>query len=978
MADRIQQRRDTAARWAQYNPILLEGEVGYVTDDPNQYKIGDGVHTWNELPLRGFDGTLVHELGTSSNAAMSQAVTTMGYGLLSGLIERSVESVHVKEYYESIKFIAVVPNEGYEEDDFSIYALTTHSNRILDEPSMSSLNLWILEDNLSKSQGKEANAVKWAVTGDESYLSKIQFIKAVGTYCTLYAIIDWNPIYNYKNSNGKYAPVVWSTNFSSPTSIMVQKVKSDDPRIVNWNNLCLSVSDVSGEFGVDNNKVVNQKAASSLFGVNNGLSFYYESRASLELKAMRIIKRLYFSSFEDEPKEMGIGALGSSGGDGSRFWFGLGYLDGSSDTYYKYIAIDLLPLDTLPTGVKSFYVEKTYFGKMYVEIDFDAYIELGNTVWSWSTPICKVNNILDKDDELWKSLSVSSYVSGEFDSFLNEELKLDKTYKRVSYDSTGTGYIDNSTGAVTGDLWNYFVYKCNEGDTFNVNINITEGAIGTNICSVYAIYNSDTEFSASSLIQKGPQWDSSAVDYIDSIDIPKNGKAIVFCAQRVGSISALKGAVKTLKGAVEEFRSPKYVMTILLDNDNDNNNLFKNVVVDARLILDDESKHDEFWSGSHSFERNDETYTSPKRLWGICQSINNATHLNWYWMYPNGNYIPWNLSFNFTRGTGKKIEDGVEYFVKKVNLDGYSATLHIVIDWNIVPNVPNVFSGNYLNNDIISVAHDGIIQNILLIQSDIEASPTQFSNMTKLNFGVDGDSITAGNQWSYYVTQYLGFANHHNVGVGSATWACRKQTLNEVEYQTQEYDDEDFAGISSGWQSTSDPLEIQKRCNNCAKVHVQKFIDEVTKGTYPEPDIFAFAMGTNDSNYGSAEEALNGKDLLETNSDIMFTMAGAARWCIQKIMTTYPNCRIFVLAPIQSSDTARNTNNLTKIEILKKICQSLSVQFIDMYSNCGITEKLENGTGIYLSDGLHPNDNGRKLMGAYASAMIRNGYFMPL
>lgn len=76
MADRIQQRRDTAARWEQYNPILLEGEVGYVTDNPNQYKIGDGVHAWNDLPLRGFDGTLVHELGTSETAAMSQKGVT--------------------------------------------------------------------------------------------------------------------------------------------------------------------------------------------------------------------------------------------------------------------------------------------------------------------------------------------------------------------------------------------------------------------------------------------------------------------------------------------------------------------------------------------------------------------------------------------------------------------------------------------------------------------------------------------------------------------------------------------------------------------------------------------------------------------------------------------------------------------------------------------------------------------------------------
>ena len=55
---------------------MLEGEVGYVTDDPNQYKIGDGVHAWNELPLRGFDGTLVHELGDSQTAAMSQQGVT--------------------------------------------------------------------------------------------------------------------------------------------------------------------------------------------------------------------------------------------------------------------------------------------------------------------------------------------------------------------------------------------------------------------------------------------------------------------------------------------------------------------------------------------------------------------------------------------------------------------------------------------------------------------------------------------------------------------------------------------------------------------------------------------------------------------------------------------------------------------------------------------------------------------------------------
>ena len=137
MADRIQQRRDTAARWAQFNPILLEGEVGYVTDDPNQYKIGDGVHAWNDLPLRGFDGTLVHELGDSQTAAMSQqGVTDALIGQMfsriqmvtNGAIISIIERDCIKENYyitsggvetslsgaRTSDFIPVQPNHEYE------------------------------------------------------------------------------------------------------------------------------------------------------------------------------------------------------------------------------------------------------------------------------------------------------------------------------------------------------------------------------------------------------------------------------------------------------------------------------------------------------------------------------------------------------------------------------------------------------------------------------------------------------------------------------------------------------------------------------------------------------------------------------------------------------------------------------------------------------------------------------------------------
>lgn len=42
-------KRGTAARWAEVNPILQQGEPGFVYDS-NRLKIGDGVTAWNDLP----------------------------------------------------------------------------------------------------------------------------------------------------------------------------------------------------------------------------------------------------------------------------------------------------------------------------------------------------------------------------------------------------------------------------------------------------------------------------------------------------------------------------------------------------------------------------------------------------------------------------------------------------------------------------------------------------------------------------------------------------------------------------------------------------------------------------------------------------------------------------------------------------------------------------------------------------------------
>lgn len=250
-----------------------------------------------------------------------------------------------------------------------------------------------------------------------------------------------------------------------------------------------------------------------------------------------------------------------------------------------------------------------------------------------------------------------------------------------------------------------------------------------------------------------------------------------------------------------------------------------------------------------------------------------------------------------------------------------------------------------------------------------------FSN---LNFGVDGDSITAGNQWSYHVYKTLGMKSHHNVAVGTAVWYKRTLTVGGTAVTTQEYGAPDFAGISDGWEPTDDAAEMQKRVNNCAVVHIQRFLAEVESGEHSAPDIFAFAMGTNDllENIGDPEKALQGKERTGENVDL-FTEAGAMRWCIQTIQERFPECRVFVLTPIQTAMPEHNAKIEKQIECMKRICGAMSVQMIDCFRNCGVCEKYEvtGGQGRYLRDGIHPAENGQRLEGAYAAKEIRNNYF---
>lgn len=113
MADLIQFRRDTAERWTAINPVLAEGELGLVLGSSNQYKVGDGVTHWNDLPLKGFNGNILDELGNDYGAVISQG----GLSLVLKSIVNNNSKVNIDEL-DSINdrhkqgLYAIVPHGG--------------------------------------------------------------------------------------------------------------------------------------------------------------------------------------------------------------------------------------------------------------------------------------------------------------------------------------------------------------------------------------------------------------------------------------------------------------------------------------------------------------------------------------------------------------------------------------------------------------------------------------------------------------------------------------------------------------------------------------------------------------------------------------------------------------------------------------------------------------------------------------------------
>ena len=150
---------------------------------------------------------------------------------------------------------------------------------------------------------------------------------------------------------------------------------------------------------------------------------------------------------------------------------------------------------------------------------------------------------------------------------------------------------------------------------------------------------------------------------------------------------------------------------------------------------------------------------------------------------------------------------------------------------------------------------------------------------------------------------------------------------------------------------------------------------------YPDMDDDADAVvifgGTNDFGHGDAP-------LGEMSDRTPYTFYGACHTLFEGIINKYPEATVVVMTPLHriQEDNPRG-DGLKKddeglaplssyVEIIKEVAQYYSLPVLDLWSMSGIQPKVQIIREKYCPDGLHPNDEGHKLIASRLAGFLKS------
>lgn len=127
-----------------------------------------------------------------------------------------------------------------------------------------------------------------------------------------------------------------------------------------------------------------------------------------------------------------------------------------------------------------------------------------------------------------------------------------------------------------------------------------------------------------------------------------------------------------------------------------------------------------------------------------------------------------------------------------------------------------------------------------------------------------------------------------------------------------------------------------------------------------DADLVIVFGGTNDYGHGSAP--------FGSPSDITpDTFIGAVNWLMDYLRGTYPNSRIVFMTPMRrEGDTVPSPRTQHPLvdyaDAITKAAERHKIDVLDLYRELPIDPNIPEMKASYVPDGLHPNDEGHRLI----------------
>lgn len=253
---------------------------------------------------------------------------------------------------------------------------------------------------------------------------------------------------------------------------------------------------------------------------------------------------------------------------------------------------------------------------------------------------------------------------------------------------------------------------------------------------------------------------------------------------------------------------------------------------------------------------------------------------------------------------------------------------------------------------------------ILLLAAFISSPIHAQSNETGLHIVLLGDSNTSNGGddcsrprgWNKWFKDALRPASCISYARSGATWSNTEQTTcNTLE---------DTGTLSN---------------DNVIYNQINRLLEAVGRGRHPRPDLIIINAGTNDAWFPEQrpgaldrfpEEAFANDSLAKMPASRMRTLAEAVRWNCERLKSEFPEAKILLLTPIQS--TAISDSAICRAgDIIEETARRMGLPFIRLDRESPIRSEQERRQKRYTYDGTRTSEAGAQRIGALVAIRVK-------